>query len=139
MVVFESQYYTTSQGRKKLNQLDAEIQRLIGIRHQNVLSVLAVKLHKPQSGAPPRLIVLSEQSPSLTMEDVLQDSDSLREERASVSMVTTCCTPVLTLSVQDYISQILTGLNAIHAADVVHRGKHSTHLPQVNTMELSGS
>ena len=50
-------------------------------------------------------MVLSEQSPALTLHDVLQDCDSLREERAS-----------------DYLGQILSGLNAVHGADLVHRG-----------------
>ena len=50
-------------------------------------------------------MVLSEQGPALTLHDVLQDCDSLREERAS-----------------DYLGQILSGLNAVHGADLVHRG-----------------
>ncbi|KAF5357565.1 hypothetical protein D9757_013020 [Collybiopsis confluens] len=41
----------------------------------------------------------------LTLQDVLQDCDSLREERAT-----------------DYLVQILAGLNAIHAEGLVHRG-----------------
>ena len=44
-------------------------------------------------------MVLSEQSPALTLHDVLQDCDSLRKERAS-----------------DYLGQILSGLNAVHGA-----------------------
>ncbi|KAF8920390.1 hypothetical protein CPB85DRAFT_1429191 [Mucidula mucida] len=67
VVAFDSPYYKSSQGRKKLKQLEEEISRLITVRHDNVLRVLAVKLHTPHSSAPPQLIVLSEQTPSLTL------------------------------------------------------------------------
>lgn len=83
-VTFESRYYSTSQGRKKLKQLEAEIQRLCSIRHTNLLAILAVKLMLPHSSGPPRLVMLCEGRPSVTLEDVLQDSDSLREDRAAV-------------------------------------------------------
>ncbi|KAG6864912.1 hypothetical protein C0991_006441 [Blastosporella zonata] len=105
IVNFYSHYYTTSQGRKKLKQVEAEIQRLTVIRHPNHTSVFAVKLTQPHSSGPSQLIVLSEQAPPLTLQDVLEDTQSLRDERAS-----------------EYLAQILAGLNAIHAADLVHRG-----------------
>jgi len=85
VVGFDTHYYTTSQGRKKIKQVEAEIQRLISVRHQNILSVFAVKLNMPHSAGPPQLIVLSEQAPALTLSDVLEECESLREERASVS------------------------------------------------------
>jgi len=122
VVTFEAPYYSSNQGtsiplilcqrrancstgRKKLKQVEAEIQRLTTVRHQNLISVFAVKLNIPHSSGPPQLMVLSEQGPALTLHDVLQDCDSLREERAS-----------------DYLGQILSGLNAVHGADLVHRG-----------------
>ncbi|KAG6890525.1 hypothetical protein C0995_007725 [Termitomyces sp. Mi166 len=105
IVNFYSQYYTTSQGRKKLKQVEAEIQRLTTIRHPNHTSVFAVKLTQPHSSGPSQLIVLSEQAPPLTLQDVLEDTQSLREARAS-----------------EYLAQILSGLNTIHAGDLVHRG-----------------
>ncbi|KAG6906507.1 hypothetical protein DXG01_013561 [Tephrocybe rancida] len=105
IVNFYSHYYTTSQGRKKLKQVEAEIQRLTTIRHPNHTSVFAVKLTQPHSNGPSQLIVLSEQAPPLTLQDVLEDTQSLRDERAS-----------------EYLAQILAGLNAIHAGDLVHRG-----------------
>ena len=121
-MTFEDSYYSSNQGtsvplilsqrransstgRKKLKQVESEIQRLTTVRHQNLISVFAVKLNIPHSHGPPQLMVLSEQSPALTLHDVLQDCDSLREERAS-----------------DYLGQILSGLNAVHGADLVHRG-----------------
>ncbi|KIK54868.1 hypothetical protein GYMLUDRAFT_206162 [Collybiopsis luxurians FD-317 M1] len=105
IVTFDTPYYSTTQGRKKLKQLEAEIQHLTIIRHENVVRTLAVKLYLPNANAPSRLSILYEKPPALTLQDVLQDCNSLREERAS-----------------DYLIQILAGLNAIHAADLVHRG-----------------
>ena len=72
-------------GRKKLKQLEAEIQRVISVRHDNLLSIYAVKLTTPQSSGPPRLAILMEQRPALTLRDVLEDCEALREERATVS------------------------------------------------------
>ncbi|KAF9231990.1 hypothetical protein BU15DRAFT_90768 [Melanogaster broomeanus] len=103
-IEFNSDYYVSTQGRKKLGQLEAEIQRLMNIHHPNLLSVLAVKLSFPHLG-PVRLTILSEQRPALTLQDVLEDSDRLREDKAS-----------------DYLGQILSALNAVHSGDLVHRG-----------------
>ncbi|KAI6146889.1 kinase-like domain-containing protein [Pisolithus tinctorius] len=103
-VEFNSEYYTSTQGKKKLAQLEAEIQRLMNVNHPNLLSVLAVKLSFPHTG-PPLLAVLSEQRPSLTLQDVLEDCHCLREDRAS-----------------DYLGQMLSALNAVHSHDLVHRG-----------------
>ncbi|KAI0300075.1 hypothetical protein B0F90DRAFT_1817684 [Multifurca ochricompacta] len=105
LVVFDTHYYTTHQGRKKLKLVQDEVQRLIGICHENVASVYAVKLILPQSSGAPQLAVLIEQRPQLTLHDLLEDCDTLREERAS-----------------SYLTQILTGLNEVHSVDLVHRG-----------------
>ncbi|KIY67256.1 Serine/threonine-protein kinase [Cylindrobasidium torrendii FP15055 ss-10] len=105
VVVFESSYYKTTQGRKKLKLLEEEITRLISVKHPNVLRTLAVKMHNPHSNGTPKLVVLSEQAPPLTLQDVLDDCDTLRDDRAS-----------------DYLVQALSGLNAIHLSMLVHRG-----------------
>lgn len=101
-VTFDSSYYTTTQGRKKLNTLQEEIQRLTSIRHPNLLGVFAVKLvnmhpsspnpNTPISPAgggsnPPQLMILTERMPGLTLQDVLDDCASLREDRASVHIL----------------------------------------------------
>ncbi|KAF8959858.1 kinase-like domain-containing protein [Flammula alnicola] len=104
-VTFESHYYTTTQGRKKLNQIEQEIKHLIAVRHPKLLTVYAAKLNLPHSSGPPQLMVLTEQTPALTLHDVLEDCESFREDRAS-----------------DYIGQILTALNAIHHSGLVHKG-----------------
>ncbi|KAJ7121645.1 hypothetical protein C8R44DRAFT_622641 [Mycena epipterygia] len=105
VVTFASHYYITSQGKKKLKQVEAEIRRLITICNPNLLRIFAVKLTFPHTTGLPRLAVLHETPPGLTLRDVLEDCDSIKEERAF-----------------EYLVQILSGLNTIHAADLVHRG-----------------
>ena len=108
VVTFESQYYTTTQGRKKLKQVEEEIQRLSTVRHPKVISVYAVKLYIPHSSGPPQLMVLSEQLPALTLHDVLEDSESLREDRVSACfhffVLILSLTVVLGLSQSDFDS-----------------------------------
>jgi len=87
VVTFESQYYITTQGRKKLKQVEQEIQKLSTVRHPKLITIFAVKLHIPHSSGPPQLMVLSEQLPALSLHDVLEDSEFLREDRASVCFV----------------------------------------------------
>ncbi|KAK0199520.1 kinase-like domain-containing protein [Desarmillaria ectypa] len=115
VVTFDSHYYTTSQGRKKVKQVEEEITRLKSVRHPNVVRVLAVKLNAPHSSGAPQLVILLEQSPALSLKDVLEDCDSLREDRVS-----------------DYVAQILSGLNAIHVCDLVHRGVSATSIGLVS-------
>ncbi|KAJ7070074.1 hypothetical protein C8F01DRAFT_1115157 [Mycena amicta] len=82
VVAFASHYYITNQGKKKLKQLTF-----------------------PHTGGSPRLVVLHEAPPGLTLRNVLEDCDSIKEERAL-----------------EYLVQTLSGLNAVHVADTVHRG-----------------
>ncbi|KAJ6593628.1 kinase-like domain-containing protein [Mycena capillaripes] len=105
VVTFASHYYITSQGKKKLKQVEAEIRRLVAICHPNLLRIFAVKLTFPQTIGSARLAVLHESAPGLTLRDVLEDCDSIKENRAF-----------------EYLVQILSGLNTVHAADLVHRG-----------------
>ncbi|EKM74744.1 hypothetical protein AGABI1DRAFT_109872 [Agaricus bisporus var. burnettii JB137-S8] len=114
-ITFDSPYYLTTQGKRKLTGLQEEIKRLMNIRHFNLVSVFAVKLvfHSSAAGVglggggalPPQLMILMERLPGLSLQDVLEDCAVLREERAS-----------------GYLSQILGALNAIHLRDIVHRG-----------------
>ncbi|RPD79604.1 Serine/threonine-protein kinase [Lentinus tigrinus ALCF2SS1-7] len=104
-ITFVSHYYSMNQGLKKLKQVESELQRLASIRHPNLLSVLAAKLTTPSANTSPRLLILTEQRPSVTLHDVLEDTDHIREDRA-----------------QEYLTQILSALQALHHADIVHRG-----------------
>jgi translation initiation factor 2-alpha kinase 4 len=83
IVTFETHYYTTSQGKKKVEHV---IKNLINIRHPKLLSVYALKLVFPPN-ALPVLMVLMGQAPPLTLQDVLEDSEPMCEDRASVR----CC------------------------------------------------
>jgi len=87
LVTFDSHYYTTHQGRKKLKLVQEDVQRLIGVQHTNVIRLYAVKLTLPHSSGAPQLAVLMEQRPQLTLHDLLEDCETLREERASVRVL----------------------------------------------------
>jgi eukaryotic translation initiation factor 2-alpha kinase 4 len=84
VVEFNARYYSTAQGRKKLKALADDVKRLASLRHTNLLAVLASKLVLPNTSAAPKLYILHERRPSLTLQDVLEDCSSLREDRASV-------------------------------------------------------
>ena len=73
-------------GRKKLKQVEAEIIRLSHVSHPGLLRILAVKLSLPHgsgSGSA-RLVILSEERPRLSLADLLEDCENLREDRVSV-------------------------------------------------------
>lgn len=122
-IAFNSPYYLTTQGRRKLNGSLEEMKPLTSVRHSNLVSVFAVKVvfHSAAPvgvdlggvGAgvppPPQLMILTERMPGLTLQDVLEDCAALREERAS-----------------GYLSQILGALNALHLRGLVHRGRPLT-------------
>jgi translation initiation factor 2-alpha kinase 4 len=84
VVTFASHYYITSQGKKKLKQVEGEIRRLIAICHPNLLRIFAVKLTFPHTSGLPRLAVLHESAPGSTLRDLLEDCESIKESRASV-------------------------------------------------------
>ncbi|KAJ7078717.1 hypothetical protein B0H15DRAFT_1025779 [Mycena belliarum] len=65
-----------------------------------------LKMTFPQTSGSPRPVVLYEASPGSSLRDVLEDCDSIKETRAS-----------------EYIVQILSALNTVRTADLVHRSK----------------
>ena len=90
VVSFGARYYSTAQGRKKLKALADDVRRLASVRHTHLLGVLAAKLVLPNASAAPRLYVLHERRPAVTLQDVLEDCESLREDRASVRRSVIC-------------------------------------------------
>ncbi|KAJ7186042.1 hypothetical protein C8R46DRAFT_937688 [Mycena filopes] len=134
-----AQYYgQTAQGRKKLRQVEGEVRRLVALSTNNangtanLQRVFGVKLTFPhhhsdshtnlqlavsaptststaQAGvggsASPRMAILLEAVGSTTLRDVLEECEGVREGRAV-----------------EYLVQILSGLHALHAIDLVHRG-----------------
>ncbi|CDO76045.1 hypothetical protein BN946_scf184959.g3 [Trametes cinnabarina] len=117
-VTFMAEHYRRPQGLKKLKELESEIQRLTSVRHQNLVAILAVKLTIPRPPDNPRLVILMEQRPTLTLQDVLEDSDHLREDRAT-----------------DYLGQMLAGINTLHAAGIIHRGDSAATFHRANLIE----
>ncbi|KAG8989771.1 hypothetical protein FRB90_002076, partial [Tulasnella sp. 427] len=92
---FSPTYYSRSQGRKRLKEIESELQVLRGLSHPNLLKVYAAELKRsPEDGQV--LHVLTERPPSLTLKEVLEQSDTLRPEKAV-----------------DYLIQILSGLAAL--------------------------
>jgi translation initiation factor 2-alpha kinase 4 len=104
VITFDSKYYSTAagslthhvrftnpitdptSGKKKLRALEPELHRLVSIRHPHLLSLYAIKLTIPIGERNARLALLLDQSPALNLADVLADADSLKEEKATVSL-----------------------------------------------------
>jgi translation initiation factor 2-alpha kinase 4 len=84
-LTLESSYYSSTQGKKKLRSVEAELKRLCRVRDRNVSRIYAVRLLFPVAGAP-RLSILMEERPTLTLFELLEDSGSLRPERAMVRL-----------------------------------------------------
>ena len=73
--------------------MEAEINRLLHVSHPGLLRTLAVKLSLPHTNGAgsARLVILSEERPRLSLEDLLDDCESLRENRASVCILFPFC------------------------------------------------
>lgn len=97
------------------------IKNLINIRHSKLLSIYALKLVFPPDGMSV-LMILMEQTPPLTLHDVLEDCESIHEDRALVRVLCFSRNTRLNFSRKDYVGQILAALNAIHLSNLVHRG-----------------
>ncbi|VDB92332.1 unnamed protein product [Peniophora sp. CBMAI 1063] len=102
-VEISNPYYANGQGMKKLRGVETELRRLISIRHENLHRIHAVKLETPLSGSP-RLAILMDERPQLTLYDILADNNTIRVERAA-----------------EYLEQVLRALGAVHKADLLHR------------------
>jgi len=85
VITFDGDHYSTIGGKTKLNNLVDDMKGLIKIRHPKILSTYGVKLTFPNVGSP-QLMILTEQTPSVMLHDILEECDSLREDRASVRM-----------------------------------------------------
>jgi translation initiation factor 2-alpha kinase 4 len=107
---------------KKLKSVENDIQHLIKIRHPNLLSLLAVKLTARFADEAPRLVILSEQQPTITLHDILEDCEALREQRALVCLKRVRLFAVSDHIPQDYATQLLSALNVVHTNGLVHKG-----------------
>ena len=71
-------------GRDKLQDVENDIRKLIRLNAKNVIHIYAVQRSVTKSGLPVRLSILLEKAPSLTLDGLLRDCESLREERVTV-------------------------------------------------------
>ncbi|KAG8961816.1 hypothetical protein FRC03_004923 [Tulasnella sp. 419] len=94
--VFSSAYYGRSQGKKRLRDLQQELEDLIPLRHPNLSSTYYAEIKKVEENGQ-TLNILTDRTPSLTLRDVLEHCDSLRYDKAI-----------------DYLIQILSGLEALY-------------------------
>ncbi|KAH8828108.1 other/PEK/GCN2 protein kinase [Flagelloscypha sp. PMI_526] len=113
-------YYGTTAGRKELRAIEADLQRMRRItqKNQNLLRILGVKLTLPGDHrriladegdvTSPRLVIVAEQPPTLSLWDVL---DTLEESGSWMSET----------KASDYLKQVLSALNALHSENVIHR------------------
>ena len=76
----------SDKGRKKIDQIENELKRLTKLAsYDHVQRVFAAQMTGTRSNQPARLVILMEKRPPLTLRDVLQECDGLREERIIVS------------------------------------------------------
>ncbi|KAG8885633.1 hypothetical protein FRB98_001726 [Tulasnella sp. 332] len=94
-ITFESAYYQRSQGKKRLRELETELQDLVTLQHPNLSLVYAAEIKRSDQGSQ-TLNLLTEPATSLTLEDVLEHSDGIRRDKAV-----------------DYLVQVLSGLEAL--------------------------
>ncbi|KAG8905299.1 hypothetical protein FRB99_000272 [Tulasnella sp. 403] len=94
-VLLTSAYYNRSQGKKRLREIEAEVQALRTLSHPNLARIYAAELKKNHEDNQ-TLIVLTDRAAPLTLRDVLEQSETLRPEKAV-----------------DYLIQILSALGAL--------------------------
>lgn len=82
---FLSGVLTVNLGRKKIDQVVNEFKRLTRLKSNDFIQgVFAVQMTGARSNQACRLAILTEKRPPLTLRDVLQDCDGLREDRVTV-------------------------------------------------------
>lgn len=112
-VAFDS--YLDGKGKKRLQQLDVDLRRLVGVRNENLLVIHAIKMTIPQSHGKSRLAILCDQRPPSTLHDVFAHCDYLPEDRAIVSFH---------LFLQVFVSLIKSMFSGVHQANSVWPSSH---------------
>ena len=84
--------------------------------------MLAVKLVLASGGGISRLCILHEKRPAVTLRDILEDCDYLKEARATACLVLLPNAQAINLVSKEYTTQVLSALNAVHTASLIHRG-----------------
>ncbi|KAF8318404.1 kinase-like protein [Clavulina sp. PMI_390] len=106
---FNTNYYAngqafTKQGWGKLNLMHGELKRCIGIEHPHLITLYSSRLYSNLERPYPILSLLGEQTPTLSLHDLLTNCDALPLTK-----------------VKDLMTQILQALQCLHAAGVHHR------------------
>jgi len=110
VIDFSQSFYSTAQGRKRIDAVCAEIARLKEIKSDNVVRVYGLKRDRSPKGWE-RLIVLSERVLEGGRLRSWLPRDGFGEE---VARVWTHAAIVFLTFCQDYIIQVLSGLADIH-------------------------
>ncbi|KZS96040.1 Serine/threonine-protein kinase [Sistotremastrum niveocremeum HHB9708] len=104
VVLFDASYYREPQGWKKVRELEAELKKLATLRHVNVQRIYAAKVTPRGSRIVPKLCILRERSPAMTIADLLESCDILSPAKT-----------------KEYLLQILEGMAYIHGLGYMHK------------------
>ncbi|KIJ54354.1 hypothetical protein M422DRAFT_73814 [Sphaerobolus stellatus SS14] len=115
IISFDGNYYGSTKGRQKLDDLEKELRIQMGIKHPNIVAIHAVKL---SMNYPPRLAILSERRMGMSLQDLLQAATSLNAEKATI-----------------FLRQCLSALNALHDRGLLHKGINLTTIRVANTTD----
>ncbi|KDN44887.1 Serine/threonine-protein kinase [Tilletiaria anomala UBC 951] len=104
-----SPHYSTLTGKKQLEELEWELERLRSVRSEHLLNVLATSLTRGSEDADEslqgwKLLILTEQPGGPSLREVLEQCDTLPWSK-----------------VRDYTRALLSGLQLLHTNSLVHR------------------
>lgn len=118
------QYFFSSPGQKKLDQLEEDIQDLLQLRHNNLLVIYGYqrKLVKDMVSQGWRMSLVTEPLLRSTLGELLEDVGELKLPRAL-----------------PYLKEISAGIEYLHNAQIVHRAidVHNVHIGRSENGEVS--
>jgi translation initiation factor 2-alpha kinase 4 len=118
------QYFFSSPGQKKLDQLEEDIQDLLQLRHNNLLIIYGYqrKLVKDMVSQGWRMSLVTEPLLRSTLGELLEDVGELKLPRAL-----------------PYLKEIAAGIEYLHNAQIVHRAVdvHNVHIGRLENGEVS--
>lgn len=117
------QYFLSSPGQKKLDQLEEDIQDLLQLRHVNLLVIYGYqrKLVKDMVSQGWRISLVTEPLLRSTLQELLEDVGELKLQRAL-----------------PYLKEIAAGIEYLHTAQIVHRAidLHNVHIGRSETGDV---
>jgi translation initiation factor 2-alpha kinase 4 len=133
VIDFSQPHYSLEQGKKRIESLVTEIQRLQDVSSDHVLKVYAVKRTKSPKDWE-RLMIFVERPTEGGLLRSRLPKDGLDEETAIVSAT---CLGRSPLTAQDYYTQIMTGLSCLHKRN--HTQKRKSWLPGLRSHSVFDS